>query len=157
MGVVKKDDLPLKVDSKLFDEPLLVKDMQTLKKVVNENNLSLLENIPVLENSIPKSNVSFIEENNKKVMVFNNIRDNNSGICVEDVKEFTNGNGEEFYKIKYKPLQLVSFNTMENNQKIFHTMWVYENKNLDFLVKKNFEEGQNNKVKIKKNEKVRSI
>ena len=157
MGVVKKDDLPLKVESKLFDEPLLVKDMQTLKKIVNENNFSLLENVPVLENSIPKSNVSFIEENNKKVMVFNNIRDNNSGICVEDVKEFTNGNGEEFYKIKYKPLQLVSFNTMENNQKTFHTMWVYENKNLDFLVKKNFEEGQNNKVKVKKNEKVRSI
>ena len=54
-------------------------------------------------------------------------------------------------------MQLVSFNTMENNQKTFHTMWVYENKNLDFLVKKNFEEGQNNKVKVKKNEKVRSI
>ena len=154
MGVVKKDDFPLKVESELFNEPLLIKDMKSLKKIVNYDKFSLLENVPVLEASIPKSNVSFIEDNDKKVMVFNNIRDKNSGIHVEDVKEISDGNGGGFYRIKYKPLQSVTFNTMEKNQKVFHTMRIYENKNLDFLVKKNLEEGQKNKVQVIKNERV---
>ena len=128
--------------------------MKSLKKIVNYDKFSLLENVPVLEASIPKSNVSFIEDNDKKVMVFNNIRDKNSGIYVEDVKEISDGNGEGFYRIKYKPLQSVTFNTMEKNQKVFHTMRIYENKNLDFLVKKNLEEGQKNKVQVIKNERV---